>query len=416
MKILFILALIILTSCSNLNNDKSMNDHSANNNSTNENSTEAIETENPSNSADAETSNSLTPEVNDGEKKEDYISETIKNLTIEEKIGQLFMVAFRKDENMKPITELTPFVQQSIEKYKIGGIILFGENIVSKEQTKKYISDLKAVSKNPLFIGVDEEGGLVSRLGKLYDEKIPKASEIGEKNDFDYAYGIGEKIANNLKELGFNINFAPVADINTNPNNKVIGERSFGNDKEIVAEMVKAEVLGMQDRGIISVIKHFPGHGDTVNDTHDGFAISKQDLERLFTEEFFPFEAGITAGCGGVLIAHISFPNVYEGNEPAGFSKFIVTDILQNKLKFDKLIFTDALDMGAVKNYYSSDEAAFAAFKAGVDILLMPEDLPLAYNRLLEAYKNGEITDAELDFKLEKIIKSKLELGMIFPK
>jgi len=211
------------------------------------------------------------------------------------------------------------------------------------------------------------------------------------------------------------MNFAPVADVNTNPNNPVIGSRSFGSDPEVVGDMVAKMVEGLQSNNICSVIKHFPGHGDTSDDTHTGAVVINHNRERLETVEFIPFKKGIQSGADGVMTAHIQLPEITGNSVPATLSYDVLTGILRNDMNFNKLILTDALEMGAISKYWSPGEAAVNAFNAGADILLMPASLNDAYTGLLEAVRDGRISQERLDQSVRRIVMVKAERNILEP-
>jgi len=338
---------------------------------------------------------------------EAYLDATISEMSLEEKIGQMFICSFR--DTAQGATEINAAMKSAIHDFHIGGVILFKENLSGKAQTKKLISDLQGESGIPLFIAVDEEGGTVSRLAALGYDRLPNASQVGSSGDSRLAYERGVTIAENLKELGFNLNFAPVADINTNKQNTVIGSRAFSSEPVAAGEMVQAFINGHQREGIFSTLKHFPGHGDTYEDSHYGLAFATHDMDRLNEKELVPFQMGIDAGAEFVMIGHISAPNVTGNDEPATFSEKIVTDILRKQLRFDGIIITDALDMGAVVKYHGSDEIAVKSILAGIDILLMPQNFELAYNGVLNAVKNGEINENRIDESVRRILIRKIQ-------
>lgn len=334
----------------------------------------------------------------------------IKNMTLEEKVGQVFIVAFRKNNQDQPVRILEPEIKQQIQKYYPGGVILFNENIDTIPQTRKLISDMQSASKIPLFVAVDEEGGRVSRLNsssKMHATKLPGNGVLGKTEDIGLAYQVGILLGRELSSLGFNMNFAPVADINTNPRNIVIGSRAFGSDPEKVGAMVHAVVKGLQQQNISAVLKHFPGHGDTELDTHQQAVVVNHHKKRLEQVEFVPFRKGIEAGADGVMTAHIQVPKITEQLLPATLSKEILTGILRKGLGHRYLIITDALEMGAIANYWTSGQAAVLAFKAGADILLMPASFEEAYLGLLSAVKSGEISEKRLDESVLRILQIK---------
>ncbi|WP_105615970.1 glycoside hydrolase family 3 protein [Vallitalea okinawensis] len=344
------------------------------------------------------------------------VEELINGMSLEEKVGQMFMLAFRQDQLGQPLTLITEEVLHTVLNYYIGGVILFSENIHTPEQTKELIDDLQVTSKLPLFIAVDEEGGQVSRIGNNPAMQVPRllnSGLIGRLGDPQKAFETGSILGAYLSELGFNLDFAPVADVNTNPNNPVIGERAFGTDPLLVGTMVAEEVKGMQEQGILATLKHFPGHGDTNSDSHMDQVEVDHDLDRLEKVEWLPFEVGIKAGVHMIMVGHIKTPNATKDNLPASLSPTMVTEHLRGNLGFDQVVITDALEMGAISNYYSSSEAAILAVEAGVDILLMPLDFPEAYNGVIEAVKNGRITEERIDESLMRILSLKYSEGII---
>jgi len=345
----------------------------------------------------------------------DSIEAIIDCMTVDEKIGQLFIVSLSSFKADKAVLEVNDEIKEAAEKYKVGGVILFAENIKTIPQTVKLIEDLQNVSKIPLFVAVDEEGGKVSRITKspeMHATVFPDNSLIGKTGNPDMASQVASAIAREISSLGFNMNFAPVADINTNPENPVVGTRAYGSDAGEVSLMVAAAVSGIQSHPVSAVLKHFPGHGDTSTDTHYGAASVSHTKERLFSTELLPFIAGIQEGADGVMTAHILTPEVPGEDVPATLKPEILKDILRNELGFDGLIITDALNMKAITNHYSPDEAAVKAFLAGADILLMPENLDAAIYGLKKAYSDGLITAARLNESVERILRIKQKRGL----
>jgi beta-N-acetylhexosaminidase len=278
----------------------------------------------------------------------------------------------------------------------------------------------------PLFIAIDEEGGRVSRAGFLFDDlPTPAAFTIGNGGDTNAAYQYARTIGARLAQLGVNMNFAPVADIWTNPANTVIGNRAFSACPHIAGQMVAATIQGLQAEGILSVIKHFPGHGDTYEDSHYHLAFYPHERERFNTIEAIPFLAGIAAGADGVMVGHLSTPLLQNkepildwmgdwlenGSLPATFSDFWLQDILRGEMGFNGLIITDALDMRALTNHFTPEQIALGAFLAGADILLMPTHPERAFYALLEAFHAGIITEERIDASVRRIIEIKLVLA-----
>lgn len=351
-----------------------------------------------------------------GKPKDDRVTDIYEKMSLEDKIGQLFIVAFRKDIKGNGIEELGEETKAMISEYNFGGIILFSENINSNAQTKKLIEDIQKASKVPSFIAVDEEGGKVSRLTdspNMKATKLPGNAAIGRSGNVQNAYDAGKMIAAELTQLGFNLNFAPVADINTNPNNPVIGDRSFGSDPEMVAGMTAAMTRGFQENGVSATLKHFPGHGDTSFDTHTGAVSVSHDLERLREVEFVPFERGIGEGVDAIMTAHIKVPNVTGDDVPSTFSHYMLTELLRKELGYRKLIITDSLEMRAITNYYTHEEAAVAAISAGADILLIPGNIKEAYDALIEAVRKEEISEERINESVIRILRVKEERNII---
>ncbi len=339
--------------------------------------------------------------------KDDEIKNMLESMTLEEKVGQVFIVAFRNNERNCSLRVLDEKTKRQLEKYHLGGIVLFSKNIDTIPQTEKLIDDMQKTAKIPLFIAIDEEGGCVSRLNgssKMHATKLPGNRILGQTNNPELAYEVGKLLGRELSALGINMNFAPVADVNTNPNNVVIGDRSFGSDEFKTGFMVEAMVKGMQEQNVSAVIKHFPGHGDTSLDTHKGTVVISHDYERLKQIELIPFQRGIQAEVDGVMTAHIQIPQITNDSMPATLSPEILDEILRIDLQHEGLIITDALEMGAISNYWTTEQAVVKAFSAGADILLMPLSLEEGYQGLLHAVQNGQISEERLDESVRRIL------------
>jgi len=327
----------------------------------------------------------------------DEIDILISQMSIYEKIGQLFIVRMPTPQ----------YAQRLINESHIGGFILFSSDVRSIEQVQQLTSSLQETAKQnsnlPLFIAVDEEGGRVSRIGRLFPERSPSAYSLGQSGDPQNAYDAYYTIGQRLAYLGFNMNFAPVADVWSNPANTVIGDRAFGREPELVSSMVEAAVRGLHSAGILAVVKHFPGHGDTLEDSHYNMAFFHHDRERFDSVEAIPFQAGIAAGTEGIMMGHITTPNINPGL-PATFSDYFMEQILREEMGFDGLIITDALDMGALTNYFSQDEIVLQAFLGGADILLMPNNPSVAVNTMVNAFHDGLFTEERLHQSLRRIL------------
>lgn len=353
----------------------------------------------------------VVEEVTEEEAQLARIEAYIDDMTTDEKIGQLFMMDFRTDSAGNGILTLTDSVAQQIETYHLGGVILFAENLDTADQTTQLISDMQEIAELPLFIGIDEEGGVVSRLdnSNIEHESIPTAGDIESNEE---AASTGTIIGEELVALGFNVDFAPVADVNTNPDNPVIGSRAYSSDAEVAAERVEAFVTALQDTGIAGAAKHFPGHGDTSTDSHYGTATVDHDLERLESVEFLPFESAIEAGVDMVLMGHIQVPNVTGDDIPASLNPVIV-NLLRDDLGYDGVVITDAMNMDAIASNYGVGESAVMAIEAGVDIVLMPSNLDTAYTAVQEAVASGRITEENLADSVTRILLLKCELGIM---
>jgi len=317
-------------------------------------------------------------------------------------------------------TQVGPALENWLAEYPVGGIILFADNVTSIQQVQALTADLQAASSHPLFIAIDEEGGRVSRVGRLFDDgnfPILPAYEIGRSNDANMAYNTARIIGERLISLGINMNFAPVADVWTNPANTVIGNRSFGNCPDLVSMMIESAVAGFRTAGVLSVVKHFPGHGDTYEDSHYLLAVYPHNRERFDQIEAPPFIRGIEAGTDGVMIGHIATPQLQNltalldwmepwlasGTLPATFSDFWLQDVLRGEMGFDGLIITDALEMRALSDHFTPEQVAVGVFMAGADILLMPTDVSRTFNAMLAAYNDGVFDDERLHQSLRRI-------------
>ena len=339
----------------------------------------------------------------------------LSDLTLEEKVGQLFIVDLARLDDLQTVTELKPSITQKLEKYKLGGIILFAQNLVNKTQILNLISDIRKTERTPMFICIDEEGGRVSRLQhtkSLHLEMSPSAEKIGKRDDKSYAYKVGLTLAEQVKKFGFNVDFAPVVDINTNPNNTVIGARSFGSTPLIVSEMSTEIIRALQDNNVMAAAKHFPGHGDTTIDTHHALAFINHDLTRLRNEEFIPFQNAIDNGVMSIMLAHIVVPKVTGSDIPATMSPIIVEDILRKEMGFNGLIITDALMMKAITENYSTAEVCTKAIEAGVDILLMPDNIEEGYQAVLNKAKSNPEFLKKVNQAVTRILNAKNQLGL----
>ncbi len=345
------------------------------------------------------------------------IDEILDTMTLEEKINQLFIITPEALTGIGQATAAEDTTKNALSEHPVGGIIYFTQNFIDEAQTKEMIKNTKEYAsqlcKLPLFISVDEEGGTVARFGSSEGINVPDVgnmADIGKSGDTNKAYEAGCTIGKYLNEYGFNLDFAPVADALTNPENQVVRLRSFSSEPQMAADMAAELSRGLNDMGIISCLKHFPGHGATKGDTHDGFAYTDKTMEELEASDLIPFKKAVENNADFIMVGHISLPNVTGDNTPASVSPAVINDMLISKLGYKGIIITDALNMGALTELYKSDRAAVLALKAGADMLLMPEDFSLAYNGILNALDSGEITEERIDKSVRKIIDKKLEL------
>ena len=347
----------------------------------------------------------------------------IQAMSLEEKVGQMFII--RPEHLCRLVSAdyihnhrtswdkvLTDEMRGTLEEYPAGGFILFARNLGdTKEQVQKFTSDLKAASAIEPFVCVDEEGGRVRRIGRKFSgdvAQIGPMQEIGDTGDpgnaFDAAYTIGGYV----KDYGFNLDFAPVADINTNPENIVIGDRAFGSDAQLVSEMVSAYLDGLHAQGVFGCIKHFPGHGDTTADAHSGYAAVYKTWEELLQVELIPFIDNMNK-TDFLMVEHLTLTNITSDDLPATLSRELLTGKLRGELGYDGVIITDAMEMGAVNNSYPSGEAAVMAVEAGVDIIHCPYNYVESFEAILSAVRSGRLTEERINESLRRIFAVKFK-------
>ena len=344
----------------------------------------------------------------------------MKNMTVEEKAGQLFIVNLelldQKNGNYYEWRRFTKRMKKSLDKYHIGGVILFSRNIAGRKQTEKLVTRLQENSSIPLFISVDEEGGDVARIAnnkKMGTTVFQTMEEIGRTKDASYVYNMGETIGSEISSLGFNVDFAPVADVKTSELNLEIGTRSFGGEPDKVAEFTSAFVKGIQKQNVSATLKHFPGQGSSSGDTHIESVNIDSSIASLRKNDFVPFEAGIAAGADFVMVSHISVSKVTETAQPASMSNLVMDTILRDELGFQGVIITDAMDMASITDNYTSAEAAYGAVSGGADIVLMPLDLEMAYNEIINRINNGSISKERRDASVLRILTVKFMRGIM---
>ena len=349
-----------------------------------------------------------------------FVEHWLAQLTLEEKIGQLIMPRLPWQT-----TAVNASLQPWLDTVPFGGFILFSDNVESIQQVQALTRDLQAQARLPLLISTDEEGGRVSRVGRLFDGgATPAAFDIGQTGDASVAYEAGRTNAERLALLGITMNFAPVADVWSNPANAVIGNRAFGHTAEAVAPFVAATVEGLQNGSVFTTLKHFPGHGDTYEDSHYQLAFHNQGIDRFWEVEALPFISGIEAGAAAVMTGHISTPQVSghtallpwmqpwidSGDLPATFSDFWLQNVLRTELGFDGLIITDGLEMRALTDHFTCGQIALGAFLAGADILLIPANPSEAFHALLDGFHAGYFDMERLDASVRRILRAKERL------
>lgn len=352
----------------------------------------------------------------------DVIEAQLSRMSLREKVGQLFCV---RPEALDPVFQssgkgMSEYKMQALneqakafsEQYPVGGVTLFSHNIDNPEQLKAFTRDLHALPGAPL-LSVDEEGGRVARIGSNENFQVPtyaSMAAVGATGDPAKALEAGVAIGTYLKEYGFDVDFAPVADVNTNPRNIVIGDRAFSDNPKAAAPMVVNCMEGLRKAGVIACVKHFPGHGDTIGDSHHEYVQSDKTWEELLNCEMITFKAAIAAGAPMIMSAHVAVPNVTGDKLPATLSHFMLTEKLRGELGFKGVIITDAMGMKAVSDRYSSGESAVMTLQAGADIVLMPENLPEAFEAVLSAVEDGTLPESRIDESVRRILALKLSL------
>lgn len=357
---------------------------------------------------------------------DEQIDALLAGMTLREKIGQLFIVRPDaldpeqtqdqiNDAGAAGVTALTDAMRQRLGRYPVGGVVLFGKNLTDPQQLVAFTTELHEAGETPMLVAVDEEGGTVARLANHpgFDEvpDFPDAEKVGEGGT-DAAYEMGNTIGGYLAGYGIDLDFAPVADVNTNPDNTVIGARAFSHDPQQAAELVAAAVQGFHDGGVLCCIKHYPGHGDTAEDSHKDLAVTQKSWQELLSCELVPFAAGIDAGADLVMAGHIAAPEVTGDDTPASLSPQLM-QMLREELSFAGVIVTDSLAMEGITKQYTSAQAAVQAIQAGADILLMPNGLAEAFDALVAAVEDGTIPESRIDESAARVLALKARCGLI---
>lgn len=356
---------------------------------------------------------------------EDPVEKWIQTMSIKEKVGQLFLIRPESLDSSKTaeqvhassrygVTEMTEGMRKMLAEYPVGGVVLFGKNIEDSVQLTDFISSWQKESKIPMFVSVDEEGGQIARLANHKAFALPKyesAAAVASSGNSVEALTMGDTIGGYLKKYGFNMDFAPVADVNTNPDNPIIGTRAFSSDAAVVAKMASAMATGLKHQDIIPIFKHFPGHGDTAEDSHTALAVSYKTREEMEECEWIPYQKLTDQEC--VMVGHIAVPEITGNLTPATMSEEVVTGILRKDLEFDGVVLTDSLAMQAITDEYSSGKAAIHALQAGCDVLLMPYDFQEAFDAVVDAVEDGRISESRLNDSVARILRLKYDYGLL---
>lgn len=351
-----------------------------------------------------------TTEVTE-EEKPSLVDETLAGMTLHEKVCQMMFVTPEELTGEDGVTVAGDATRQALENYPVGGIVYFAKNLESQDQVKEMIDNSQKYSSVGLFVATDEEGGVVNRLmdtvGTTYIGSMYYYKDDGDETAYENAY----TIANDMSALGFNLDFAPVADVWSNPDNTVIGERAYSDDYAQAAELVGNAVKGFNDGGVMCTLKHFPGHGDTAEDSHYSSAYVHRTKEEIMADEMQPFRSGIEAGAEFVMVGHLIVPDIDE--VPATLSYKIATGILRDELKFEGVAITDSFEMESIADNYSVDDAVVMSVKAGMDMILQPKDMASAVNSIEQAVADGELSEDRIDESVRRILTLKESRGLL---
>ncbi len=340
----------------------------------------------------------------------------MNKMTLEQKVCQMFMVTPEALTGISPMVEVGQGTANAMKKYPVGGIIYFAQNLNSRSQITAMINNTQNFSKaacgTGVFTAIDEEGGTVARAAqKLGTTSFSNMAYYGQYNDSGTAYNIGNTIGTDLRALGFNVDFAPVADVNIDPNNE-LGDRIFSSDPEVVANMVTNVSMGMQDAGVSATLKHFPGLGAENGNTHtNSFVVIDRSKDELRNTEFIPFKRAIDSGTDFVMVGH-QIVTGFGDDLPCDLSYTAVTEMLRGELGFNGIAVTDAQQMNTICTVYGSGEAAVMSVKAGIDLILMPADLPAAVDAVCRAVRNGDIPESRINESVMRILEKKKEMGL----
>ena len=351
----------------------------------------------------------------------DPVSLYISKMSLREKVGQLYVIrpdALNKkltpeevnNHTNNGVTEITSDIKKFYEKYPAGNFVLFGKNITAPNQLQIFSDELHNLSEIPSLLFIDEEGGSVSRLANHEAFVLPRfrnMKDLGDRGDELQALRVGQTIGSYLNFYGLDVDFAPVCDVNSNPENPIIGPRAFSSNPSHAAFLSMKVLQGLRDENIEGCLKHFPGHGDTRTDSHKGYTECLKTLEELRNCELVPFIVGIENDAQFIMTAHVAYPNVTKDNTPATLSTYFITDLLRNEMGYKGIIITDAMNMDAIAKYYSEDTAAILAIQAGVDMILMPNDFQKSFDSVVKAVKSKKIKEKRIDESVYRILQYK---------
>lgn len=341
----------------------------------------------------------------------DIVEKTLADMSLRDKVCQMMFVRPESITGIDVVTAAGDTTKSALEQYPVGGIVYFAQNMESKDQVKEMIDNSQSYSKVGLFISTDEEGGMVNRLmntvGTTYIDSMYNYKDEGIQKAHDNAY----TIASDMAVLGFNMDFAPVADVWSNPDNTVIGERAYSDDYSQAAELVDSAVKGFKDGGVMCTLKHFPGHGDTAEDSHYSSAYVRRTKDEIMADEMQPFTAGIDAGAEFVMVGHLIVPDIDE--LPATLSYKITTEMLRNEMHFEGIAITDSLAMSSIADNYGVGESAVMSIKAGIDMLLDPTDIDTAIDAVVQAVESGDITEDRINESVRRILTLKEKHGLL---
>ncbi len=341
----------------------------------------------------------------------DIVQKLLDGMSLKEKVYQLFIICPEALDSSSPVTEIDDEFIASLQDNPVGGLVFFSDNIVSSDQLLQMTQKLNGSTSIGLFLAVDEEGGDVSRLTPATDAETFEPMYSYRDKGPSTAYKNAAAIGKSLMDHGLNLNFAPVADVWSNPDNSVIGTRAYSSSYHQASALVASAVRGFHESGIACTLKHFPGHGDTFEDSHNSLAEVTRSLSELLEGELLPFCSGIDAGTDMVMVGHLYVPAL-DSEFPAPISSRIISELLRSELGYDGIVITDSLLMGAAEEY-SSEELAVKCISAGVDILLMPEDLNASAQALSDAVVSGELTLERIDESVLRILRLKERLGLL---